>query len=514
MSQSESALEHPVLAGVRAANNDLDKACRTELWQALDDEVETALGGVLAAEARLAALRGALLREADARVLRARSQALSTAGWLQDRFRLSRSRADRLTEQAAGLGRHPQLDVALVGAALGEEHATIAVQILDRAAGLRRVSVDDVEAAAELLVEHGGMLDPRRLRRAGEQLLEDLAARAPSVDDPAEAAALERERESAEDALRRAETNTMRVRRRPDGRARGSFELSPLGAAALVGWLTHADKRHPGTDSFEDTRPRDQRRGDALIDALLTHLAATGQHPGGNAEVDAEVDADGRGTDGCANAEVDGFLDANGAFLDGTGALDGGRDGVAAALELPGLGLRPTAPAPPRARIGVTITLDALRAGLAGAGLLDTGGTLSAAELRRLACQAAVIPIVLGGDGQVLDVGRATRTWNPAQERGIYARDRACVAPGCDRPPAACQIHHRWAWADGGPTDIANSALLCLFHHQQVHRQGWTVTMAANGYPQLIPPDSIDPDRRPRQHHRFRLTLLTNRQRT
>ncbi|MGH8970366.1 MAG: HNH endonuclease, partial [Actinomycetes bacterium] len=74
-------------------------------------------------------------------------------------------------------------------------------------------------------------------------------------------------------------------------------------------------------------------------------------------------------------------------------------------------------------------------------------------------------------------------------------------------------VHHGWHWADGGPTDVDNGALLCLYHHQQVHRQGWTVALAPNGFPQFIPPASIDPDRRPRQHHRYRLTLLTNRKR-
>ncbi|MGH8971276.1 MAG: HNH endonuclease signature motif containing protein, partial [Actinomycetes bacterium] len=103
--------------------------------------------------------------------------------------------------------------------------------------------------------------------------------------------------------------------------------------------------------------------------------------------------------------------------------------------------------------------------------------------------------------------------WNRAQRRAAALRDRGCIAPGCTAPPAACQLHHNWHWTDGGPTDLDNGALLCGFHHRMVHRQGWAVTLAANGYPQLTPPASIDPDRRPRQHHRFRLTLLTGRNR-
>ena len=95
---------------------------------------------------------------------------------------------------------------------------------------------------------------------------------------------------------------------------------------------------------------------------------------------------------------------------------------------------------------------------------------------------------MLGSPSQVLDLGRATNDWNIAQRRGLAIRDRGCVAPGCDRAPFACQAHHRVRWVDGGPTDIDNGALLCDFHHHQVHRQRWHVILAANGYPALIPP--------------------------
>ena len=123
------------------------------------------------------------------------------------------------------------------------------------------------------------------------------------------------------------------------------------------------------------------------------------------------------------------------------------------------------------------------------------------------------MPAVLGGPSEVLDLGRATRDWNLAQRRAVALRDRGCV-PGLNQPPAACQVHHCWYWTNGGPTDLDNAAMLCGFHHRMVHRQGWAIVLAANGYPTLIPPTTIDPDQRPRQHHRFRLTQLTGRHRT
>ena len=128
--------------------------------------------------------------------------------------------------------------------------------------------------------------------------------------------------------------------------------------------------------------------------------------------------------------------------------------------------------------------------------MLDTGGALTPHQLRRLACDAGLIPCLLDGDSQPLDVGRARRTWTDAQRRAVTARDRGCTAPGCDRPPAACHLHHRDEWSQGGNTDIRNAALLCDHHHGQVHRQGWKVVLAPNGYPAFLPPETIDPEQR------------------
>ena len=46
----------------------------------------------------------------------------------------------------------------------------------------------------------------------------------------------------------------------------------------------------------------------------------------------------------------------------------------------------------------------------ARAAVLDFGGVTSPEALRMLRCDAAVVPIVLNGKGQLVDVGRATRT--------------------------------------------------------------------------------------------------------
>jgi hypothetical protein len=90
-----------------------------------------------------------------------------------------------------------------------------------------------------------------------------------------------------------------------------------------------------------------------------------------------------------------------------------------------------TAGEPPH--LTVTIGWDALRTSL-GVATLDYGTHISAAEARRWACDAKIIPVVLGGRSEPLDVGRAMRTVPLSIRRALVARDRGCAFPGCDRP--------------------------------------------------------------------------------
>ncbi|MEV6966146.1 DUF222 domain-containing protein [Hamadaea sp. NPDC051192] len=144
----------------------------------------------------------------------------------------------------------------------------------------------------------------------------------------------------------------------------------------------------------------------------------------------------------------------------------------------------------------ITLPWDALQAKV-GAGLLDTGDRLTPETVRRLACDAMIIPAVLGGDGQVLDVGRARRLIDGPLRRALVLRDRGCAFPGCDRPPQWCHGHHIESWADGGATCLANSVLLCGFHHREIHHGHWEVRMRPDGFPEFLPPAFVDPQRRP-----------------
>jgi hypothetical protein len=108
------------------------------------------------------------------------------------------------------------------------------------------------------------------------------------------------------------------------------------------------------------------------------------------------------------------------------------------------------------------------------------GEPLPASDVRRIACDAGVIPIVLGSASEPLDVGREHRLVTPALRRALIARDSGCVIPGCGAPPGHCDAHHLIHWADGGTTSIDNLALACTAHHRAIHRGTWTVTITDN----------------------------------
>lgn len=119
--------------------------------------------------------------------------------------------------------------------------------------------------------------------------------------------------------------------------------------------------------------------------------------------------------------------------------------------------------------IMVLADLDALK-GIAGGTHETLGGEVFDVEtIRRLACDSSVSRIILGPQSEILDVGRKTRVWSPAQRRAIIARDRHCVEPGCDRPPDWCDIHHKEHWADGGDTSVDSGELRCRYHHTKEH---------------------------------------------
>jgi hypothetical protein len=129
--------------------------------------------------------------------------------------------------------------------------------------------------------------------------------------------------------------------------------------------------------------------------------------------------------------------------------------------------------------VHVTMTLAELMAGLSGVAGTEGAGRvmgsrarqtmLAPSTVRQMACDADVVPVVLGADSEVADLGRVTRLFTRGQRRMLWHRDGLCTFPGCTAPPAWAQAHHVVHWADGGPSDLSNATLLCQRHHTQVH---------------------------------------------
>ncbi len=125
-----------------------------------------------------------------------------------------------------------------------------------------------------------------------------------------------------------------------------------------------------------------------------------------------------------------------------------------------------------RAAVHVVVRAESLLADQPGARpatFAGSHGVLTRQQLLRLACDADVSRVVLDATGEVLDLARTTRTVTPAQYRALVARDRGCVIRGCRRRHSECQAHHVRHWALGGPSDLANYALVCHLHHHQLH---------------------------------------------
>lgn len=153
-----------------------------------------------------------------------------------------------------------------------------------------------------------------------------------------------------------------------------------------------------------------------------------------------------------------------------------------------------------RAHVMVAVSLADLKSGVGQATLGDTG-TMTAAEARVHACDAMLIPAVLGEKSEPLNLGRLRRLISAGLRRALFLRDRGCAFPGCHRPPRHCQGHHIRHWADGGPTDLTNLVLLCAHHHRLLHRSGWEVRTATDGLPEFLPPAFLDKHRRPRRNN-------------
>ncbi|MEU4395718.1 DUF222 domain-containing protein [Kribbella sp. NPDC023855] len=286
------------------------------------------------------------------------------------------------------------------------------------AAGTTELNLAQAEAIVTTLDKAPASVPDELLRVAEEQMIE--AAQLLTPDDLLDfgrevLARLDTDGpEPAEHDAAAKETLTLR---RADGGVKFTGYLAGENAEQFRTQINRLSKPHR-TDDGEKDRPHDKRQADAL--SLILDLAA-----------------------------------AN------TPRTDAG----------PGTSGGPGVP-----HITITIDFDDLRTATGPAvGELVYGDNLSASAVRRLACDAAILPIVLGSDSQPLDVGTEQRFVTRPIRRALAKRDKGCVV--CKAPPWQCHAHHLIHWIDGGPTSITNLVLLCAAHHRAVHAGRWTITI-------------------------------------
>ena len=93
-----------------------------------------------------------------------------------------------------------------------------------------------------------------------------------------------------------------------------------------------------------------------------------------------------------------------------------------------------------------------------------------------------ILPAVLGGASEVLDLGRTRRLFSRAQRRALALAHPECQAEGCTVPATWCEAHHcRDPWARGGRTDLADGTLLCGWHHHRAHDDSYDQRRLPNG---------------------------------
>ncbi len=418
------------------------------------DEIVSCVDDLNVVVQQVAAMQLALVRQVDTLGVAAELGATSTVAWLRDRYRMSGRSASHLVKLARAVDPDTGSPVAAALAA-GEVNVDQVQVITDAVA---KLPAEHRRAGEEHLVEEAACFGPRELGRLGQRIFEVVAP---------------------EEAEKQARTELERAERRA-WQARGLWltDIPGTSSVRVTGTMTQEDAAtfRAATDPLCAPRTRG-RRGNA--DSRAGHDAGseTGSETGsvGDAEP-ADLRSPGeRRLD--AVMEIFRLACARGQLPDNGGD---------------------------RPQVVVTIDYDSLRRQV-GVGTFDDGSLLSPAAARRVACDAGIIPAVLGGASQPLDVGRQARLVTGPLRRALVLRDKGCAFPGCDRPPRWCDAHHALHWSNGGPTDLCNLVLLCGHHHRLIHHSDWQIRInPKDGLPEFIPPSYIDASRLPRrnQYHR------------
>lgn len=445
----EEAVVPPLLAPLSAA---LDELGGAELWRLGDDDAVAGVQAAYALATRAHAIAIQLLGETDRRGLAIAAGAASTRDWLTARCRLRPSEVKRDVELArltAAAAAAAAAAATSAGGANLETPAPVEGEAVHTALAAGQMSVEQAGCVATALAELPSYTDVDTKVLAEQLLTTEALEHGPAALTRLGHRIAERVDPDAADRtlaqqLEREERQARRLRsatRWVDGHGSVFYRLR-IGVgddAHLFPVLDALAAPDPAGPSGRDDRTAPQRLADAFVETFRRV------------------------------------------------SLDGG---------LPQAG-------GDRPRILIGMDLDHLRRGVGAGAIIDTGDQLAPSAVRRLACDAQVVPAVLGGASAILDIGRARRTFDGPIRLAVVARDRGCVHPGCTRPARWCDVHHVIAWWNGGATSLGNGVLLCGYHHRLYDDQIWQIRFAADATPESIPPDWLDRQRRPIRHTRY-----------
>jgi hypothetical protein len=372
--------------------------------------------------------------------------AASTASWLRRRLRMSAGAAHSAVRTARVLfrGRLPATAAALVAGELSSAHAAAVVD------GTHQLPDQVVSAAEPVLVEAARRLDPPQLRRLVGHLVQ--------VADPDGA---DRARE------RRQERRGLWLSATFDRMVAVNGLLEPEAGQTVLAALEPLAR----PAAADDPRTGSQRTADALTELARRALEGGRLPQAGGVRPQLLVTVD-----------LDSLLGRSGSVggdMGWAGPLD--RE-ACRRLACDGTLTRVVISRQPRHHRALDSDHGLYHDPSAKAPSATRDPSEPAGLRQQLRAAVAKLPPVLGGAPSLpLDVGRATRVVAPAQRAALAVRDGGCVFPGCDRPLAWCDAHHLWHWVDGGPTDLANLALLCRAHHRRVHEEGWQLIRGPDG---------------------------------
>ncbi|MGD0880646.1 MAG: HNH endonuclease [Acidimicrobiales bacterium] len=137
---------------------------------------------------------------------------------------------------------------------------------------------------------------------------------------------------------------------------------------------------------------------------------------------------------------------------------------------------------PPTCSVMVRVDLDALLRGHSLPGEvceIDNQGPVPVAMARDMA-NDSFLRFVFHRAGDIRSVSHFGRTINRSLRTALAHRDRCCVVPGCG-VPFGLEIDHVVPFAEGGPTELDNLALLCHHHHYLKTYEGWTLERTGTG---------------------------------